>query len=171
MGTRNFFWVRNRNFATWRKHFRNRNSATVKEMLLRNRNSAIAIFSDVRNFKSATWELNCRNFWPIFGRGIRSGSRKKLDVKKLVQLSLYGKFLVSRETDSSKNIFRWFLNSSWAEKKVPESSGMAGDCIELRNCGSQILKLRNRSSATFFSPQLRSRFGCPQYCGVADVRT
>jgi hypothetical protein len=26
----------------------------LKEMLLRNRNSAIAIFSDVRNFKSAT---------------------------------------------------------------------------------------------------------------------
>jgi hypothetical protein len=36
-----FFWDRNRNSATRRKHFRNRNSATFKEMLLRNRNSAI----------------------------------------------------------------------------------------------------------------------------------
>jgi hypothetical protein len=36
-----FFWVRNRNSATWRKPFRNRNSATFYEMLLRNRNSAI----------------------------------------------------------------------------------------------------------------------------------
>jgi hypothetical protein len=41
----------------------------------------------------------------------------------------------------------------------------------LRNCGSQILKVRNRSSATFFSPQFRNRFGCPQNCGIAEVRT
>ncbi len=41
----------------------------------------------------------------------------------------------------------------------------------MRNCGSQILKIRNRSSATFFCPQLRNRFGCPQYYGVAEVRT
>jgi hypothetical protein len=39
----------------------------------------------------------------------------------------------------------------------------------LRNCGSQILKVRNRSFATFFSLQLRNRFGCLQYCGVADL--
>jgi hypothetical protein len=48
---------------------------------------------------------------------------------------------------------------------------LAVDCRELRNCGSQILKVRNRTSATFFSPQLRDGFGCPQYCGVAEVRT
>ncbi len=42
---------------------RNRNSATIKGMLLRNRNSAIAIF-----LKSATWELHFRNFRYIFGR-------------------------------------------------------------------------------------------------------
>ncbi len=36
-----FFWVRNCNSASWRKHFRTCNSA-------------IAIFSEVRNFKSAT---------------------------------------------------------------------------------------------------------------------
>ncbi len=36
-----FFWVLNRNSSTWRKHFRYRNSATFKEMLLRNHNSAI----------------------------------------------------------------------------------------------------------------------------------
>ncbi len=64
-----FFWVRNRNSATWRKHLRNRKSATFKEMLLRNRNSAIAIFSEVRNFKSATWALHFRYFRHIFCRG------------------------------------------------------------------------------------------------------
>ncbi len=36
-----FFWVRNRNSATCRKHLRNRNSATFQRMSLRNRNSAI----------------------------------------------------------------------------------------------------------------------------------
>ncbi len=41
VGTRDFFWVCNRNFATWRKHFRHRNSATFLEMLLRKCNSAI----------------------------------------------------------------------------------------------------------------------------------
>jgi hypothetical protein len=29
---------------------------------------------------------------------------------------------------------------------------LAGDCRELRNCGSQILKVCNGSSATFFNP-------------------
>jgi hypothetical protein len=52
-------------------------------------------------------------------------------------------------------------------KKVAE---LAGDCRESQNCGSQILKVCNRSSATFFSPQFRNRFGCPQYCGIAEVR-
>jgi hypothetical protein len=51
------------------------------------------------------------------------------------------------------------------DKKVAE---LAGDCRELRNCESQILKFRNRSSATFFSPQFRNCFGCPQYCEIAD---
>jgi hypothetical protein len=32
------------------------------------------------------------------------------------------------------------------DKKVAE---LGGDCRELRNCGSQILKFRNRGSATF----------------------
>jgi hypothetical protein len=48
---------------------------------------------------------------------------------------------------------------------------LAGDSRELRNCGSQILKVRNRNSATFSSPQFRNQFGCPQYCGIAEVRT
>jgi hypothetical protein len=55
--------------------------------------------------------------------------------------------------------------------RVKKEAELAGDCRELRNCGSQILKVRNRSSATFFSPQFRNRFGCPQYCGIAEVRT
>jgi hypothetical protein len=55
------------------------------------------------------------------------------------------------------------------DKKVVE---LAGDYGELWNCGSQIFfKVRNRSSATFLNPQLRNRFGCPQYCGVAEVLT
>jgi hypothetical protein len=58
-----------------------------KEMLLRNCNSAIAIFSDVRNFKSATCELHFRNFlhfWPWNPVDLR----KRPKVKNLVQLSL-----------------------------------------------------------------------------------
>jgi hypothetical protein len=45
---------------------------------------------------------------------------------------------------------------------------LAENCGELWNCGSQIFTVHNHSSATFFSPQLRNRFGCLQYCGVAD---
>ncbi len=56
-------------------------------------------------------------------------------------------------------------------KRDKKEAELAGACRELRNCGSQILKFRNRSSATFFSPQFRNRFGYPQYCGVAEVRT
>jgi hypothetical protein len=44
-------------------------------MLLRNRNSAIATFSEVRNFKSATWELHFRNFRHIFGLGVARNYR------------------------------------------------------------------------------------------------
>jgi hypothetical protein len=42
---------------------------------------------------------------------------KKLEAKNLVPLSFYGKFLVSIETDDSKNCFGWFLKRSWAEEK------------------------------------------------------
>ncbi len=79
--------------------------------------------------------------------------------------------MVSRELDSSKNILVDFLNHPGLKKRYQKVAELAGDCRELRNCGSQILKVRNRSSATFFSPQLRNGFGCPQYCGVAEVRT
>jgi hypothetical protein len=48
---------------------------------------------------------------------------------------------------------------------------LAGDCRELGNCGSQILKVRNHSSATFFSPQFRNQIGSLQYCGIVEVRT
>ncbi len=37
----------------------------LKILLLKSCNSAIAIFSEVRNFKSATWELHFRNIWHI----------------------------------------------------------------------------------------------------------
>jgi hypothetical protein len=80
--------------------------------------------------------------------------------------------LVSIETDDSKIIFSRFLKKDpelrKRDKKVAEQ---AGDCRELRNCGSHILKVRNRSFATFFSPQFRNHFGCPQYCGIAEMGT
>ncbi len=72
-----FFGVRNRNSATWRKHFRNRNSATFNEMLLRNRNSAIP--QSQFFLKSATWELQFRNFrqWnSVDSWGKKIGSQK-----------------------------------------------------------------------------------------------
>jgi hypothetical protein len=78
---------------------------------------------------------------------------------------------VSRKTEDSKNIFFLLLKLACPEEKGQESIGLAGDCGKLRNCGSQIFKVGNHSSATFFSPQLRNRFGCPQYCGVAEVQT
>jgi hypothetical protein len=52
------------------------------------RNSAIAIFSEVRNFKSATLELHFHIFWHIFGCGIQSILEKKSEVKNVVVLSL-----------------------------------------------------------------------------------
>ncbi len=45
-------------------------------------NSAIAIFSEVRNFYSATWELQFRNFRHIFGRGNQSFHGEKIGGKK-----------------------------------------------------------------------------------------
>jgi hypothetical protein len=136
------------------------------------RNSAIAIFSEVRNFKSATWELQFRNFRHIFGRGNWSIHGEKNQRSKLL---CYCPFKASFRFPEKQRILKIFffllLKPSWAEEKGQERSGLAGDCGKLRNCGSQILKVRNHSSATFFSPQLRNRFGCPQYCGVAEVRT
>jgi hypothetical protein len=40
-----------------------------------------------------------------------------------VLMSPFGKFLVSRETDSSKNVFGWFLKPCWAEEKGLQSGG------------------------------------------------
>ncbi len=138
-------------------------------MLLRNRNSAITIISEVCNFKSATWELQFRNFRHIFGCGIRSIHGEKIRAKKYrATVPLRQVFGFQRNRGFYKYFFL-LLKSAWAEEKGQESSGLAGDCGKLRNCGSQIFKVRNPNSATFFSPQLRNRFGCPQYCGVADL--
>jgi hypothetical protein len=57
----------------------------LKEMLLRNRNTAITIFSEVRNFKSSTLELHFHNFRDIFGCGIGS-IHEKIGGKNLVLL-------------------------------------------------------------------------------------
>ncbi len=135
------FLVRNRNSTTWRKHFRNRNSATLRNVAPQPRNSAVC------NFKSATWELQFRNFQHIFGHGILSIHIKKLEGSKIsCYFPLRQVFFISRGTDSFENIFGWFLKPSWAEEKGLE---LAGDWGELRNCGSQKSKVCNCSSATF----------------------
>ncbi len=64
-----------------------------------------------------------------------------------------------------------FLKHPELRKRDYKVGELAGDCRELRNCGSQILKVRNRSSATFFSLQFRNQFGSPQYCKIVEVRT
>jgi hypothetical protein len=131
--------------------------------------SAIAFFSEVCNFKFAAWELNFRNFRHIFYSGIRSGSWKKIGGKKSRATVPWRQVLASRETDSSKNIFGWFLKPSWAEEKGLESSGTGRrlrKVAELRKSNFEAPQLQFRN---FFSPQLRNRFGCPLYCGVADL--
>jgi hypothetical protein len=100
--TRNFFCVRNRDSATKRKHFRNHNSATFKEP--GNRNSAIP---------------ESQFFW---SPQLESFTFAIFSVFLAVLLSLWDKFLVSRETGNSKNIVGLFLNPSWAEEKGLESS-------------------------------------------------
>jgi hypothetical protein len=49
--------------------------------------------------------------------GIRLIHEKKSEVKNIMLLSLYGKFLVSRKTDSFKNIFGDFLNHPELRKR------------------------------------------------------
>ncbi len=73
VGTRNFFLspqsqFRNLKGALPQSQFRNflRNVAPQPQL----RNSAIAIFSEIRNFRSSTWELHFRNFRNIFRRGV-----------------------------------------------------------------------------------------------------
>jgi hypothetical protein len=101
VGTRNFFLSPQSEFCNLKEElpqlegstsaiaipelFKKCCSATATLQLL---NSAITIFSEVCNFKSATWELHFRNFWHIFGREIRSIHDKKLELKNLMQLSL-----------------------------------------------------------------------------------
>ncbi len=70
VGTRNFFLspqskLRNLNEARPQSQFHNFLKNVSPEPQLRN--SAIAIFSEVLNFTSATWELYFRNFRQIFG--------------------------------------------------------------------------------------------------------
>jgi hypothetical protein len=91
VGMRNCFLspqsqFRNLKEAIPQSQFRNflRNVAPQPQLY----NSAIAIFSAVRNFKSSTWELHFRNFQHIFGRVIRSIHEKKSEVKNLMQMSL-----------------------------------------------------------------------------------
>jgi hypothetical protein len=78
-GTRNFFKNPQSQFCNFLKK-----CCSATALLY----STITIFSTVRNFKSATWELHFRNFQHIFGRGIRSiHEKKKSEVKNLRQLS------------------------------------------------------------------------------------
>jgi hypothetical protein len=85
-------------------------------MLLRNRNSAIPQSQFL--LESATSSPQLESFTSaIFGAflAVKFGRfmEKKSEVKNLMLLSIWGKFLFSRETDSTKNIFGWFLNPSW----------------------------------------------------------
>jgi hypothetical protein len=77
VGTRNFFFES----ATAIPQLEGSTSATFKEMLLRNRNSAIAIFLKSTTHKSATWELHFRNFRHIFGHGIGFIHKQKIGGK------------------------------------------------------------------------------------------
>ncbi len=115
-------------------------------MLHHNRNSAFpqSQFSAVRNFKSATWELQFCNFQHIFGREIQSIHEKKFWGQK------------SRATVPLRQVFdiqrnRQFKEYFWLIFKTiliwRKGTRMAGDCGEMRKCGSQILKVRNRRSA------------------------
>jgi hypothetical protein len=85
-----FVWVRNRKSATWREQVRNRNSATFK------RN---AIFSEVRNLAT------------IFGifLAMESGRfmKKKSEVKNLMLLTLYGKFVESLQSHMIFTMSDW----------------------------------------------------------------
>jgi hypothetical protein len=57
-------------------------------------------------FLASEFFVNQPHMKILLGKNQESGrDMKKLEVKNLVLLSLYGKFLVSRETASSKNIF------------------------------------------------------------------
>jgi hypothetical protein len=71
--------------------------------------------------------------------------KKKLEVKNLIPLSL-----PEKETVLQK-IFIDFKNHPELRKKDLKVAELAGDCGKLWNCVSQILKVRNRSYATFFS--------------------
>ncbi len=73
VGTRNFFLspqsqFRNLKEALPQSQFRKflRNVAPQPQF----RSSEIAIFSEVRNFKSATWDLHFRNFRHMFRSGV-----------------------------------------------------------------------------------------------------
>ncbi len=118
-----FFWVHNRNSATWRNHFRNRNSSTFKEMLLRNRNSAIP--QSQFFLKSATSSPQLESFNSAifstfsvveFGQYIGKNQRSKISC----YCPFKEKFSVSRETEDSKNIFFLLLKPAWAEEKGQE---------------------------------------------------
>jgi hypothetical protein len=85
VGTCNFFLSPQSQFrklkeALPQSQFRNfeRNVALQPQL----RNSTITILSEVRNFKSATWELQFSNFQHIFGHGIRSIHGEKIVGKK-----------------------------------------------------------------------------------------
>jgi hypothetical protein len=78
-------------------------SATFSEMLLRNRNrnSAIAIFSEVHNFNSVA---SLKKFSHIFDVGIRKIHEKKIGGKKSHATVPLSQDLVFIDTNSS-NIF------------------------------------------------------------------
>jgi hypothetical protein len=169
-----FFWFRNRNSATCRKNFHNHNSATFKEMLLHNCNFAIpqSQFFLMSATSSPQLESFISAIFDIF-LAVESSRiiEKKIGDNKFRATVPLRQVWVPEKQTVLKIFLVDFKNHPELRKRYQKVAELAGDCGELRNCGSLILKVSSRNCATFFSPQLRNRFGCPQYCGVAEVRT
>jgi hypothetical protein len=81
----------------------------------------------------------------IWGRFIK---KKKQRPKISCYFPFYASFWFPLKQTIVKIVFGWFLKHPELRKNY-QVGELAEDCRELRNCGSQILKVRNRSSTTF----------------------
>ncbi len=166
MGTRNFF-------LSPQSQFRNLKKALPKPQF---RNFW-------RNVTPQPQLRNCNFFWSpqlerfnsaIFGTFSAVESGRFMGAKnQRSKISCYCPFQESFRFPEKQRILKIFFVDFWnhleMRKRDKKVADWQGDCGKLRNCGSQILKVCNHRSATFFSPQLCNRSGCPQYCGVADL--
>ncbi len=95
--------------------------------------------------------------------------KKKSEAKNLVLLSLKTSLGFHRNRQF-KNIFGWFLKTTELRKRDKKVVELAKDCrvVALRKSNFEGLQSQFRN---FFSPQFCNHFGCPQYRGIAEVRT